>query len=125
MYDLGCGDGRLLRELYKVFPTATYRGIEHEITPYLLFRYRNRDIIGKNFSIIRGNFFKKDLSQATHILTYLFPHIMDALLPKLEKELPQGTQLISVDFPFTHKEPEKIIELKHYGRGLRLFVYKF
>ena len=125
VYDLGCGDGRLLRALYKRFPQATYRGIEHEILPYIFFRLKNRTIPKEQLSIIFADFFKKDLSQATHILTYLFPRVMDALLPKLQKELHPGTILISIDFPFSQKETTQIIELKRHGRGLRLFVYEF
>jgi len=127
VYDLGCGDGRLLRALHTLYPNSTYIGIEHELTPYFLFKFYNRRIIGKNFSISRGNFFKKDISDATHILTYLFPHVMDALLPKLERELQAGTKLISIDFPFTHKKPDQIIELSNvpHTRGKRLYVYEF
>jgi hypothetical protein len=52
---------------------------------------------------------------------------MDALLPKLERELQAGTKLISIDFPFTHKKPDQIIELSNvpHTRGKRLYVYEF
>ena len=126
VYDLGCGDGRLLRALYEKFPQATYLGIEHEYIPYLLFRWRNRHIPQKHLSIKKENFKKTDISSATHILTYLFPHIMDALLPKFEKELKPGALVISVDFAFSNKQPKEIIELEtHMARGKRLYVYEF
>ncbi|MCL5011984.1 MAG: class I SAM-dependent methyltransferase [Patescibacteria group bacterium] len=126
VYDLGCGDGRLLRALYNTFPHATYRGIEHELAPYVLFRWHNRNIPKEYLSIKREDFFKTNISSATHVLTYLFPHIMDKLLSKFEKELKPGTLVISVDFAFSKKQPKEIINLEtHTTRGKRLYVYEF
>lgn len=124
VYDLGCGDGRVLRSLYRRYPAARYVGIENDSFPYLLARIANWNIPAHHLLIKRKNFFAEDLSSATHIVMYLFPEVMDQLLPKLEKELQPGTVLISFDFPFTDKKPERIVNSSALGRH-QVLVYTF
>lgn len=124
VYDLGCGDGRVLRSLHRHFPTARYIGIENDLFPYLLARLFNWRITSNRFTIKRKNFFAEDLSSATHVVIYLFPEVMDQLLPKLTKELRPGTMLVSFDFPFTDKKSERVITAPELGRH-QLFVYRF
>lgn len=124
VYDLGCGDGRVLVYLAKKFRGATYIGIELRLFPYLLAKIRSRKYA--NITIIRGDFFKQDLTQATHIVTYLFPHVMDSLLPKLEAEL-KHTTLISFDFSFSKKEAARKMEFteRKGALGSKVFIYRF
>lgn len=127
VYDLGCGDGRILKEAYREKPEATYVGLELDALPYLLARINTKNIRSSRFKILKKNLFSHDLKEATHLVVYLFPKVMDALLPKLEQELPPGAVLVSVSFTFSKKEPEKIIDLKRSPRALvqRLYVYRF
>jgi len=124
VYDLGCGDGRVLLFLAKKYPEATYKGIEFRLFPFLLAKFKTRN--QKNINIIRGNFFKISLSDATHIITYLFPSVMDSLLPKLEQELKNVT-LLSFDFPFSKKDEYEKRDLLQRQRklGSRIYLYKF
>jgi hypothetical protein len=76
----------------------------------------------------RQDFFTVDVSEYTHVFTYLSLRMMDELLPKLTKELPKGARLISYDFDFKHKKPTEVIELirdKKNPLGKKLFVYEF
>ena len=124
VYDLGCGDGRILRLLHHHFPSARYIGIENDLFPYLLARLFSWRIDSDRFTIKRKNFFSEDLSSATHVIMYLFPEVMDQLLPKLEQELKPGTLLISFDFSFADKKPERVIEAPELGHH-KIFVYLF
>ena len=124
--DLGCGDGRVMRTFYERFPEAQYVGIEKNFLPYLAFNIRNRDIIGKNFSVIRADIFRRDLSTATHIFVYLFPPMMGKLEAKLERELKRGAVVISLDFPLLNKKPKEIVKFYDKSRQERLiYVYEF
>ena len=125
VYDLGCGDGRVLLECYKYNPKAQYIGIERSTIPYILARIKTRGI--DKIKILRGDFLKKDLSQATHLFLYLLPKTMDGLLPKLEKELASETKLISYNFSFLRKQPEKTIKFLNpkQKRSRLLYLYRF
>ena len=130
VYDLGCGDGRVLLYLSRFNRNARYIGIENSAFPIILARFEsflNKKKTGNKVEIINNNFFKQDLSDATHIFTYLYPNIMDELLPKFEKEVKPGTRLVSLSFKFAHKTPINKIDLKRskYKLGRKLYVYQF
>lgn len=130
VYDLGCGDGRILFHLSKFFPKARYIGIENSIFPLVLLRFHNwrkRFSNESQIEIVKQDFFKSDLSNATHIVVYLYPNIMDDLLPKFENELKKGTRLVSVTFKFTGKPPMMEIDLNRgkYKLARKLYIYEF
>ncbi len=126
-YDLGCGDGRIVRACHDICPTAACIGIEKQLGPYMLARLRNRGRLCKTFKIIRGDFFDYAYSDATHIVLYLFPEIMDLLLPKFQKELKPGTKVISIDFTFSGKKYSDVIRTSRslYLTGQKIYVYEF
>ncbi len=125
VYDLGSGDGKILRALWDEYKVGKFVGIERGFLPYTLSRIRHRKI--GNISFQRKDFFAVDLSHATIVVTYLFPKLMDALLPKLEKELNLGTRLYSIDFQFKDKVPLEKISLSNIKgvRGRTVYVYEF
>lgn len=130
VYDLGCGDGRILFYLSRFFPKARYVGIENSPFPLLLARIRawwHRKSSSTQIEILNQDFFKRDLSGATHIFTYLYPNVMDDLLPKLDRELKSGTRLVSVTFKFTTKQPiaEYDLNRSKYKLARKIYVYEF
>lgn len=127
LYDLGCGDGKIIAACYDICPNATYIGIEKELWPYYLGRLRHRKKLSEKFNIIRGDLFNHTYADATHITLYLFPFLMDVLLPKLEKELCLGTKVFSIDFPFSKKQYTDIIHINdaHKITHHKIYVYKF
>jgi SAM-dependent methyltransferase len=131
VYDLGCGDGRVLFYLSKNNPKIKYIGIENSMFPFILASVENwwHKKIDKldNVKIIKADFFKIDLSNATHIFTYLYPNVMDDLLPKFDKEIKEGTRLVSASFHFTNKIEINEIDLKRgkYKLAKKIYVYEF
>ncbi len=130
VFNLGCGDGRVLFYLSQQNSKAKYIGVEDNTFLLLLARSKNwwNNLKQKNkIEIINKDFFKQDLSEATHIFTYLYPNIMDDLLPKLDEELKHGTHLISLNFQFTLKRPIAEIELpkKSYQPIKKIYIYEF
>ncbi|MDB4992123.1 MAG: methylase [Parcubacteria group bacterium] len=124
-YDLGCGDARMLVEMAKRNPDAQFIGIEFQFIPFLLAKYRTR---GTNIRIIRGMFEKHDLSEATHIYAYLYHHVMNALLPKFEKELSPGAVVYVLDFKLAEREEDRmhLLDSREKGKlGSELYVYTF
>ena len=83
--------------------------------------------IKSKIEIRRQDFFTANLSEATHLFTYLYPHVMDDLLPKLDKELKPGTRLVSISYKFTTRQPNVTIDLKRnpYKLARTLYIYEF
>lgn len=127
LYDLGCGDGRVLFKIAKINKSISCIGIEIGPLPFLLAKIKNFFLNSRNVRILYGDFFNLNISNASHIFLYLFPEALDKILPKFEKELKQGTRIVSCDFQFSQKTPDKIIEIESKKRGInkRLYVYIF
>jgi hypothetical protein len=123
--DLGCGDGRVMEFCLKQVPGISCLGLERGFVPFFLAKIRLKGL--KSARVLRSDFFKYDLSGATHIFAYLSSSAMDKLLPKLEKELRPKTRMVSCDFAFSKKEPLKIINLDRPKDALcrRFLVYEF
>ena len=124
VYDLGCGDARILRILARKHPDAQFIGIEKALFPYIIAKISSLKF--NNIKIKRKNFFKIPIADATVIITYLFPSVMDLLLPKFKSEL-HNTKLLSFDFPFSEKEYETVYIIKErQGKlGSKIFIYRF
>ncbi len=127
LYDLGCGDGRVLFSALGVYKDITCIGVEKAPFPFLIAKLHQFFSPNKNISIIYGDMFKAEVSSATHIFLYLLPGFMDTLLPKLEKELKPGARVFSCDFQFSKRKPDLVINLssKKYQLSRRLYVYDF
>ncbi len=122
VYDLGCGDARVLIECHRREPGARYIGIEKNIIPYCLarwnlFRYGHPESI----TLLKQDLFSVDYSQASILYAYLFTGVLDTLLPKLERELRPGTTVVTPTFRFTGKPPSKTIPIVH-ERGTKTLI---
>jgi precorrin-6B methylase 2 len=96
--DLGAGDGRFLLEAKRVEPSITAIGYEGAVGVWMLAKIRILFSSHRDIRMVCGNFMKTDLSKADVIFTYLYPHVMTILLPKLQKELRPGTKVVSHAF---------------------------
>lgn len=131
VYELGCGDGRVLHELYKVKNVGTYIGIERNLVVYCIAYIRTKFFTtyhtNSTIKIVYGDIFNQELQDATLIIMYLFPEVMDDLLPKLKSELRKGTLLYSVSFQFRGKDPKMVVPLLEGKAYLarEVYVYEF
>lgn len=97
VFGLGCGDGRLVLGAAE----RGARGVGIDIDPSLIARCReNAAAAGQSerTEFRTGNFFDADLTGATVVALYLLHAVNARLLPKLRKELPPGTRLVSHSF---------------------------
>jgi precorrin-6B methylase 2 len=127
LYDLGCGDGRILFAATKANPHISCIGIEIAPFPFFLAKIKQIIYFPNNVRILYGDFFKLDISSASHIFLYLFPEALDKLLPKFEKELKTGSKIVSCDFEFSNRKPDKILEIQStkWQKNKKLYVYNF
>jgi SAM-dependent methyltransferase len=83
VYDLGCGDGRLLFYCAKRHPQARFIGVERNVILVSYARLKKILFRAKNVEIRRGNIFDTDLTDATRIYVFLLPEVMRDIAPKL------------------------------------------
>src|ERR1700733_512799 len=122
LYDLGCGDGRILKRAAEKYPSLKAVGIEIAFVPYLFAQWKTRK--NKNIKIRRENIFTANVSDATHIFFYLFPEVPKKLLPILKTKCKPDTRIVSCDFEDKQSEQTEIIELNPLAkRGKKLIVY--
>jgi hypothetical protein len=123
IYELGCGDGRLIRSLVKKNKKLRIIGFEYFVVPYLIGQIVN--LFSANKAKIKlQDFFKVDLSDADYVFCYLIDTEQKRLEKKLEQELKPGAIVISNTFEFKNWQPIEIIQIdKAKKSGLSNFVY--
>lgn len=98
VYDLGSGDGRIVVMAAKDFGASSV-GIE--IDPLRLLWSRlaiRRKRLRSKARVIRGNFFKMDLSEATVVTLYQGHETNKKIREKLSQDLKPGTRVVSYRF---------------------------
>ncbi|MEM3926023.1 MAG: protein-lysine N-methyltransferase [Desulfurococcaceae archaeon] len=125
VYDLGCGDGRILLIAVKEFNVKKAIGVEkdYERFKYTLNRVREERLEDR-IEVIHGDFFDIDLTNATVVTLFLLTSVNEMLRPKFEKELKEGARIVSHEFRIPGWKPEKVIEVKDEN-GLTHTVYLY
>ena len=105
VYDLGCGDGRLIVAAARQYGAHAV-GIEADPLRYVWCQVLITVLgLHKQVSVRFGNFFSHDLSPATVVTCYLLQETNDKLCPKLCQELSSGTRVVSNTYFFPELEP--------------------
>lgn len=98
VYDLGCGDGRIVVRAASRFGC---RGVGVDLNPERVKEAKQNAIKSGVTELTRfevGDVFDFDFSPATVVTMYLLPSVNLKLRPRLLKELKPGTRLVSHDF---------------------------
>lgn len=94
VYDLGCGDGRLVFHSAK----SVKKAIGYEISIPLYLFGRIRQLFSRKGFIRYGNIWKQDYSDADVIFCYLLPNAMNQFYKEIWPDLKKGTRVISNAF---------------------------
>ena len=97
VYDLGCGDGRMLVLAAQKYGT---HGVGYDIDPERVQASLDnvaRNKVGKLVKIIQADIFTVDLRKADVIPLYLLPEMNRRLLPQLDKMKP-GSRIVCHDY---------------------------
>ena len=110
VYDLGCGDGRIVVSAAK----RGARSVGIDIDPERI-REANSRIkaagVGKRAKVIQGDLFETDISEASVVTLYLLSSLNLKLRPKLLSELRPGTRIVSHGFDMGDWKPEKSMDV--------------
>jgi len=115
VYDLGCGDGRIVVAAAKRGAKATGWDIDPERIVEAKENVK-KNKVEENATIIQDDIFTLDLSGADVITLYLWPQLNVKLIPQLEKLKP-GSRIVSHDFDMAGVKPDKVVELPLKNRG--------
>lgn len=117
VYDMGCGDGRVVTETSFIKNTKCV-GIEWKKDVFFTAKVRN--FIKKGKAIIKnGDMYKLDISDADVIFTYLLPHAMDKLENKILTECKNSVVIVSHGFVF------KNLKLQEERQVGKLIIRKY
>ena len=110
VYDLGCGDGRIVVTVAKRFGCTA---IGYDIDPNRVkesLKNVAKNNVGHLVTIEQKDIFTLDLSKANVITLYLLPELNVKLIPQLEKLKP-GSRIVSHDFAMEGVKPDKVVTI--------------
>ncbi|WP_257667837.1 SAM-dependent methyltransferase [Parapedobacter tibetensis] len=111
VYDLGCGDGRIVITAAKKFGAT---GIGVDLNPQRI-KEANENAKAEGVTdkvrFVQGDLFDFDFSQASVVTLYLLPSVNLKLRPKLLKELKPGSRIVSHDFDMGDWEAESVVKV--------------
>lgn len=110
LYDLGCGDGRIVVTAAKRYGC---RAVGFDVDPRRI--RESLDNVAKNnvgdlVTIEKKDIFALDLSDANVITLYLLPSLNVRLIPQLEKLRP-GSRIVSHDFNMKGVKPDQVVRM--------------
>jgi len=125
LYDLGCGDGRILIMAAEKFQARAV-GVELNENLY-------KEALGKvkakgledRVRIIQGDLLDQNLRPADVVTLYLLSSANEKIRPRMEKSLRNGSRVVSHDFKIPGWKPEKMRNIvDRNGISHTLYLYK-
>ena len=112
VYDLGCGDGRIVVTAAQRFGA---RGVGVDIDPARIAEAREnarKAGVASRATFHLGDLFYADIREATVVMLYLLPSVNQKLKPRLLADLAPGTRVVSHDFDMgADWPPQKTVSL--------------
>jgi SAM-dependent methyltransferase len=119
VYDLGCGDGRVL-----IAASQRYgcRSVGIDIDPDCVAK-ASRNVNANNLwdlaRVYEGDVLTADFSRATVVTLYLMPDLLKKLKSRLDKQLAPGTRIVCFEKPIPGVKPSR--QVKVLGHTLYLY----
>jgi len=120
VYDLGCGDGRIVIAAAKDYGA---KGVGVDINPDRIQEARanaKKAAVDDRVSFEENDLFKADIRPATVVTLYLLPDVNMRLRPKLLQDLKPGTRVVSHSFDMEGWKPDE--EATIDGRHIYLWT---
>jgi len=125
VYDLGCGDGRIVIAAAKKFGT---RGVGVDIDPARI-REANENAkkagVEKLVRFEQKDLFQTDIHDANVVMLFLLNSVNLKLRPKLLRELKPGTRIVSNTFDMGDWKPDKEAAVEGTDNGTFLSQYLY
>jgi len=127
LYDLGCGDGRIVNLAAKEYGS---RGVGIDLDPAMI---RRAEAGAKKSSVLERvefrveDIMKTDFSVATVIVIYLLPESNALLIPLFERQLKPGARIISHNYNIPGWEEKRVDAASmedRAGKRHTIFLYR-
>jgi SAM-dependent methyltransferase len=126
VYDIGCGDGRLVIAAAK---TRGARGVGIDIDPKLIGECRanaKAEGVGARTRFICMDAMKARVTEATVLTLYLLPESLEALEPLFERDLRPGSRIVSHNYRIPGWDERivstDVVQLES-GRPHKIYLY--
>lgn len=129
VYDLGCGDGRIVIDAAKTYGA---HGVGIDINPQRIHEAKENAKKAGVEDLVRfeeNDLFKADIHEASVVTLFLLQRVNLRLRPKLLRELKAGTRIVSNSFDMGDWKADKIQALSgedfgfSYGFSRRFFLW--
>jgi SAM-dependent methyltransferase len=123
VYDLGCGDGRLVIAAAKRFGA---HGVGIDIDPQRISESRENARqagVTDRVRFLEQDLFEADIGRATVVTLYLLPKLNVQLRPKLLHDLRPGTRIVSHDFDMAEWQPDQTIQVQGASRPHTVYYW--
>lgn len=125
LYDLGCGDGRVPIIAAKHLGS---KSVCVELQPDLCVLAEANAVyngVAEKVRVVCKDFMEASLNDADVVYAYLYTSINELLSKKYEKELREGSRIVTLDFPIPGWAPFKIRRFyddRGYLRTVLLYI---
>ncbi|MBV9082885.1 MAG: class I SAM-dependent methyltransferase [Acidobacteriaceae bacterium] len=125
LYDLGCGDGRILIAAAKKYRA---KAVGIEISPRLA-KLAAEEVkkagVQDGVRVVHGDFMQTNLSPANVVTLYLATTANESLRPNLERYLKPSTRVVSYDYPIPGWKPKDTSETEgRFGATHTIYLYE-
>lgn len=121
VYDLGCGDGRIVVAAAKLGAKAWGFDIDPERIAEAEANAKAAGVADRA-KFVQKNLFDVDLKPATVVTLYLLPDVNLKLRPKLQSQLKPGSRVVSHTFSMGDWEPDKEEQVE--GRQILIWTIR-
>lgn len=115
VYDLGCGDGRIVITAAKKYGV---RGVGIDIDPQRIAESKEnakKAGVTDRVKFFQRDLFKTEIKDASVMMLYLLPEINLRLRPKLFAELKPGARIVSHSFDMGDWKPDQTVQVPSDG----------
>ena len=123
VYDLGCGDGRIVITAARHFGA---RGVGVDIDPLRIAESRENARqagVTDRIRLLTEDLFLTDLGDATVVTLFLSQEVNLAVRPKLQRELKPGTRVVSHWHHMGDWKPQETVRVRSAGRDHPIYLW--
>jgi SAM-dependent methyltransferase len=124
VFDLGCGDGRVVITAAREFKA---KGVGVELSAEQVRQARDQASrlgLANRVTILQGDLLEVDLRPADVVTLYLLTESNDRLKPIFAKSLRPGARVVSHDFKIRGWKPALVETVAVSGRSHSIYVYR-